>query len=376
MIRTQTDRAWIELDMGALRRNVGALRTLLPSGCELMPAVKADAYGHGARAVAAALSAMGVRAFCVASAEEGAELREANINGEILVLGYTHPHQFPLLREYGLTQTILDGEYAAEIDAFGQPLTGHVKVDTGMHRLGEGAEHPDRIAEIFARKNLRVTGIFTHLCAAESTDEASRALTRRQADAFRGVIDYLEGLGISCGKKHLLASGGLLNYPCLGGDYARTGIALYGVLSTRKARESCPVPLQSVLSVKARVAAVREIGAGEGVGYGWKYVARRGTRIAVITAGYADGIPRSLSCGVGSVLIRGRRAPVLGSICMDQLIADISEIPGTARGDVAVLLGKSGGEEITVYDIAEQTGTITNEILSRLGPRLGVRVLT
>ncbi len=169
---------------------------------------------------------------------------------------------------------------------------------------------------------------------------------------------------------------GLLNYPELSGDYARIGIALYGVLSNRRDMENQRISLKPILSVKTRVALVKNMCKGESAGYGQQFKAEQNRRIAVLAIGYADGLPRALSCGVGKVLINGKKAPVIGCICMDQTLVDVTDIPNVKQGDVAVIIGKSGEQEITAYDLAEQTGTITNEILSRLGSRLERTLLT
>ena len=177
-------------------------------------------------------------------------------------------------------------------------------------------------------------------------------------------------MGYFCPDIHLLASYGLIHYPELSGNYARVGIALYGVLSNRKDMQQCKLPLLPVLSVKARIAAVKDLYKGESLGYGLSYTAAENRKIAVLPIGYADGIPRDLSCGKGNVIINGQPAPIIGRICMDQMMIDITNIPKVSEGDIAILIGKSGNAQITAYDIAEQTDTITNEILSRLGSRL------
>ena len=363
-------RAWIELDRRALGANLDALRSLLPPGCQLMPAVKANAYGHGDILIARELNRLGVRFFCTACAREGAALRRAGIRGEILVLGRTSPAQFPLLTRFRLTQTVSDASCGEELNSYGRPVKVHIKVDTGMHRLGEDYRRPERIAALFNLPHLKITGIYTHLCTADGRGDEDRAFVLAQERAFRQVLSYLRGRGLSWGKAHLLASYGLLFFPQLGGDLARTGIALYGLLSRREDLSGCPVPLSPVLSLKARIALVRTLEAGEGAGYGLAYRAPSRRRIAVLTIGYADGLPRSLSQGRGYVLIGGRRAPIVGNICMDQTLVDVTEIPEAKAGDTAVLIGACGAGRLTAYDMAEASGTITNEILSRLGPRL------
>ncbi len=366
--RFREGRAWIELDRAALVHNVAQLRALLPAGCRLMPAVKADAYGHGATLVARELNRLGVRAFCVASASEGVRLRKARVRGEILVLGYTHPMDFHLLRRHRLTQTAIDRAYAEALNRYGRRLRVHAAIDTGMRRLGERCEHADDIRALFRLPNLRVTGIFTHLCVSDGTSPADRAFTLMQARKLEKVVRDLAAHGIRRPQTHLLASSGVLHCPELGGDYARVGIALYGVLSARA--EACPVTLRPVLSLKARVASVRELFAGEGAGYGLSYVAARDGKIAALAIGYADGLPRALSGGAGRALIRGRAVPIVGRVCMDQTLVDVTGIPDVEPGDVAILIGTAGNETISAYDVAEAAGTITNEILSRLGARL------
>lgn len=366
-----TGRTWIEISRDALEANVEFIRGRLPVDCQLMPAVKADAYGHGAVLVAREMNRLGVEAFCVACVQEGIELRRAGIRGEILILGYTHPTWFPALRTYGLSQTVVDVSYARMLRQYGKQLHVHIGIDTGMHRLGERCEHLDEICQIFEMPNLVVDGMFTHLSSDDISGEREQAFTMGQARGFAEVIAELGERGIECPKIHLQASYGVLNYPELAGDYARVGIALYGVLGTEEDTLPWRDRLCPVLSLKTRVASVREIYAGESAGYGLDFTAAQTMRIAALAIGYADGLPRALSDGCGAVLIRGQRAPIVGRVCMDQTLVDVSGLTDVCPGDVAVVIGRSGVEEITVCDIAKQAGTITNEILSRLGARPG-----
>ena len=366
----RTGRAWVELDLQALAHNVNVLRSLLPPGCVLMPAVKANAYGHGAVPVARALNDLGVEAMCVACLSEGIELRQAGVRGEILILGYTRPEEAPLLARWDLTQTVTAPCHAAALNAGGVPLRVHVKVDTGMHRLGAAWEDPEALRPLFSLPNLTVTGVFTHLCAADSGERRDRAFTLEQGERFYRVVERLRAMGCSVPRVHLLASHGLVNYPELGGDMARVGIALYGTWSSRGDWLARPVDLRPVLSLKARIALVRELAAGEGAGYGLRFTASRPTRLAVAAIGYADGMPRSLSIGAGAALVGGQKVPIAGRICMDQTLLDVTEAPGVSPGDTAIFIGRSGQEEVTALDLAENAGTITNEVLSRLGSRL------
>lgn len=367
-------RAWIELDRSALQDNINVLRSRLPETCQLMPAIKADAYGHGAILMAKELNRMGIYSFCVASVMEGVDLRKHGIKGEILILGYTHPRQFYLLHRYRLIQTVIDYSYAVQLNQYGKKhrkkLRVHLGIDTGMHRLGERSENLEHICRIYRMRHLKIEGIFTHLCTADTQNPKDQAFTKAQANAFYHTIAELKKQGFPCPKIHLQSSYGVINYPELTEDYARVGIALYGILSTEADTENCPLPLKPVLSLKARISTVKNLYPGEATGYGLQFVAKQNMKIATLSIGYADGLPRSLSNGVGSVLINGHKAPIIGRICMDQTTVDISHIPHVKAGDAAVLIGCSEGEEITAGDLAKQSGTIANEILSRMGGRL------
>lgn len=363
-------RAWLELDCRALRKNVEVLRKRLPASCKLMPAVKADAYGHGAALIAKELQEAGVDAFCVACVQEGIQLRSQGIAGVILVLGYTHPQQFELLSTYQLTQTVIDYDYAKLLNACGQRIHVHIGIDTGMHRLGIRSECLEQVLAVYRMEHLCVDGLFTHLCTADTMAARNRSYTIAQAEAFYRLVDQLQERGYPCPKIHMQASYGVFHYPQYAGDYARVGIALYGVLSTKEDTLHWKEELQPVLSLKARVATVKTLYRGESAGYGIQFTAKHDMRIATLAIGYADGLPRTLSSGVGSVLVHGQRAPVIGRICMDQTTVDVSDILHVRSGDEAVLIGHSGNQEISVCDIAAQAGTITNEILSRMGARL------
>ncbi len=365
----QKGRAWIELNMEHLKHNMEQFRSLLPPDCDLMPAVKANAYGHGAVLVSKALQAQGVKSFCVASAAEGAMLRRNGITGDILVLSYTHPEQFDDLISYHLIQTVVDGDYARQLKRDGRRFTVHVGIDTGMHRLGERWDHMEEIVKIFRIPNLKVTGIYSHLCVSDGKDGRDRAYTLEQIHHFEYVAEELHRRGISGFKCHLQGSYGILNYSELCFDYARAGIALYGILSGKNDKINASVELKPVLSLKARVESVKMLYQGESAGYGLTYSAGKNQKIGVLSIGYADGVPRSLS-NRGQVLCNGKPAPVIGRICMDQMLVDLSDIEQAAPGDEAVLIGKSGDLEIRAEDMAGWAGTISNEILSRMGERL------
>lgn len=370
MKTAEDDRAWIELDLDALGHNARQLTGAMPAGCRMMAVVKADAYGHGAVSVASCLQEIGIKAFAVATVDEGIRLRRCGITGEILVLGYTCPSRAQELRRYDLMQTLIDHDYALALEQQGIHIQAHIKVDTGMHRLGYDPADPQTVCSAFGLAHIHVAGIYTHLCAADSPDDADVQFTERQIDSFRRLLHTLTAMGIRLPKIHMHSSYGLLNYPGLDCDYARVGIALYGVYSGPNDRTKLRPDLRPVLSLRSRVVLVRSLPRGESVGYGRAFTTERRSKIAVIPIGYADGIPRNLSCGRGCVLIGGQKAPIVGRICMDQLTVDVTDIPHVEPGMVVTLIGKDGANQITAADMAAAAGTITNELLSRLGPRL------
>ena len=377
----ETDRAWISINEENLLNNMEELQRLSGAGCDLMPAVKANAYGHGDVLVSRILQDAGIRNYCVASVDEGIRLRQAGISGQIQILGYTHPDGFAELMHYSLTQTAVDLDYAGRLSAYAgkvncgstagscNTVAVHIGVDTGMHRLGIPYDRPDLIEKVWALPGLRVTGMFSHLCVSDRRTDAAEKYTQEQIQRFGVVRDYLHKNGIRGFRCHIQGSYDLLNYPEYSYDLSRPGIAIYGCLSSADDRVRAAVSLKPVLSLKARVASVKELPAGESAGYGLTYTADNTRRIAIVSAGYADGIPRSLS-NCGEALVKGRKVPIIGRICMDQLTLDVTDVPEILPGDGAVFIGRSGKYRLTAEDMAEKAGTITNEILSRLGSRL------
>lgn len=368
----ETDRAWIELNLKNLKHNVEQLCSAMPAGCQLMAVVKAEAYGHGAFQVASYLQRIGVTAFAAATIDEAIALRRCGINGEILILGYTSPSRAEDLQRYGLIQTLIGYEYAMALEQQGCAVKVHMKIDTGMHRLGYDAADIGHIRDSFSLSHVQVCGMFTHLCVADSLAEEDVQFTRGQIDAFHDLLRALADMGIHPGKVHIQSSYGLLNYPELKCDYVRAGIALYGAYSSPGDKTRLKLDLRPVLSLRSRVVQIRSVRKGESVGYGRDFVAERDSTIAIIPIGYADGIPRSLSGGKGSVLINGHQALIVGRICMDQLAIDITDVPSVETGAVVTLIGADGDHEITASEVAGCAGSIANELFSRLGHRLPV----
>ena len=365
----ETLRAWAEVDLDALAYNASQLRSALPGGCGLMAIMKADAYGHGAEASAKRLRREGVGAFAVATAHEGAGLRDAGVEGDILVLGYTHPEEAALLNGRSLAQLVADGAHAKALDDAGYKLEVHIAVDTGMHRLGFDYTDVDGMERVYNYNNLAVRGVATHFAVSDSLLDSDVAFTKLQIERYNSVLESLRLRGRDVGARHAQASSGILNYPGMECDYARAGIALYGVKALH-AGTVTDLPLRPVLSLRARIAQVRRIGAGESVSYGRAFYAENPIRLATVNIGYADGVPRQMSGNGGVCLVRGERVPIAGRICMDMLMLDVTGVDTAEPGDIVTLIGLDGGEEIRCEDVARSSGTITNDILCRLGKRL------
>ncbi|BFH59718.1 serine racemase VanT catalytic subunit [Paenibacillus azoreducens] len=366
----QQARAWAEINLERLRHNMEELNWLLPSGTGIMAVLKADAYGHGDVEVAKELNRAGINHFAVAEIGEGIRLRKSGIRGEILILGYTAPELAPKLARYRLTQTILSREYGEALESYGVTLNVHVKIDTGMNRLGTPYRDMEDILACYRFPHLQVTGTFSHLSMSDGLAPAETGFTKEQLKRFDHVVQQLKAAGLHPGQVHIQSSYGILNYPELKYDLVRPGIALYGLLSHEGDEVRSAADLRPVLSLKATVTQVKEVEACHPVGYGHRYMPARNIRIATVSIGYADGIPRSLADHGGYVLIRGRRANIIGSICMDQLTVDVTSIGGVRQGDTVTLIGQDGAKTITASQMAERCGTVTNEILSRLGSRV------
>lgn len=363
-------RAWAEINLADVRHNAAELQRIAPPATRTMAVVKANAYGHGSIEVAEELSRAGINHFAVAEIGEGISLRKYGIRGEILILGYTSPELAPELARYRLTQTLVSREYGEILESHGVRLHVHVKIDTGMNRLGTPDQDMESILACYRFPHLQVTGTFSHLSMSDSMGEAEQDFTYEQMRRFDEVIGKLEASGVNPGYAHIQSSYGILNYPEARYDLVRPGIALYGMLSREKDQVRSHADLRPVLSLRAVLTQVKEVQAGHPVGYGHRFVPAHDIRIATVSIGYADGIPRSLSDHGGCVLVRGQRASIIGSICMDQLTVDVTGIEGVRQGDTATLIGQDGTESITASEMAGRCGTVTNEILSRLGSRV------
>lgn len=364
-------RAWIECSKADLQHNLKSIRSIMPSGCEIMAAIKADGYGCGIIETAEVLESMHIQTFCVACLKEAIQLREKGFKQEILILGYTPLEQINEVYRYNLIQTVVDLSYARLLDSLDLKIKVHIKVDTGMHRLGERAENIENIKKIYQCSNLQILGIYSHICANDLNKKKDSWYATHQLELFDDVILQLASSGIDVKKTHIQSSYSVFQFPQCHYDYARIGAAMYGVLATRKDAEILAPKLKPILSLKSQVVDLHVLKEGETAGYDLQYEAQKESVLATLSIGYVDGVPRSLSCGKGKVLICGTVCPIVGRICMDQLMVDVSEIAQQVHvGDEAVLIGKQGDKEISIYDVAEACDSIPVEIMGRLGSRV------
>lgn len=365
----QVKRSRAEIDLLNLKHNYGIVVSALANGQKPMAIVKADAYGHGDVAVARTLQSAGCDMFGVATFGEAARLREAGISGEILILGYSPANLAKQLVELDISQALLNADYASVLADKGYPVKCHFAVDTGMTRIGLDGTDTDaceRVIRSFKDEGvLRVEGLFTHLSSADMEDDASGEYTRGQLTRFETLAKRLADLKLP--YVHCLNSAGTFRYNAGLGNVVRAGIVLYGIEPDDSdcARDG----LKPVMSWKSVISEICHVGKGVAVSYGRTFITPKPMTLAVIPTGYADGYNRLLS-NRGYVLIRGHRAPVVGRICMDQMMVDITDIPDARAEDEVTLIGKDGALSITASDMARLTGTIGYEIVCDVSSRV------
>ncbi len=369
---TQDRPTWVEIDLEALAGNVRRAQEIVGRGVAICAVLKADGYGHGAASVARTALNNGARMLAVACLAEAVALRRAAIDAPILVLGYTPAWQARDTVRHDVTATVYDLDVARALSRaaadLNRPARVHVKVDTGMARLGlPPAEAVPFVQALSALPGLVVEGIFTHFSVADSAAPEHRAHTEAQLAAFRGVLAELRELGVSIPLVHAANSAAMLNWPESRFDMVRLGIALYGLAPS----PDTPLPdgFRPVLSWKTQVAQVKTLPPGAPVSYGNTFVTERETRLAVAPVGYADGFRRG-PAHWGHVLVRGQRAPIVGRVTMDQTMLDVTGIPGVRQGDEVVLIGRQGGDEITAEQVAERLGTIGYEVVAEILARV------
>lgn len=363
-------RAWVEIDHSALRDNVKAIKAILNPQTQLMAVVKADAYGHGAVNVAPTLLEAGCNSFAVATVGEGIELRKGGINAPILILGASPtPAEVRAIALWGLEPTLASPEqallYSQVLQELGVQLGVHLKLDTGMSRLGVPWSEATSFASLVkALPNLRIVSIYSHLATA---DDPNQTVMRLQQQRYQEAIAQLKSHGLTPPCLHLANSAGTLSDRSLHYDLVRVGLALYGLYPAPHLSQV--LSLRPVLEVKARITQVKTIPQGTGVSYGHQFISDRPLKIAVVGIGYADGVPRNLSNRL-KVLLRGQLVPQIGAITMDQLMLDVSSILDIQPGEVVTLLGREGNITLSADDWANTLGTISWEILCGFKHRL------
>lgn len=364
-------RCYAEISLEAIGHNIREVKKRLPEGVKLLGVVKANAYGHGAVPVASYLENQ-VDYFATASIEEAVELRENGISAPILILGYVSPSQYGDLVEYDITQTIdsYAQALALEKEAARQnrKAKAHLAVDTGMTRIGfQVTEHDaDEAAKIADLPHIELEGMFTHFSCADQEDKTYCSM---QMEKYDKMTALLAERGVTIPLRHICNSAGIMEFDDHHFEMVRSGIITYGIYPSEEVKKE-RLDLIPALSWKSHVIHVKEVGPGIGVSYGATYVTEKPmTRIATVSAGYADGYPRALS-NQGCVLIHGKKAPIIGRICMDQMMVDVTDIPDVQVEDVVTLVGTDGDETITIEEIANPAARFDYEMLCDISSRV------
>lgn len=370
-------RTWAEIDLGAIRHNFALVRNHVKPSVSIMCIVKADAYGHGVEHVALEHQRLGADWFGVSNLEEALQLRSFDIFRPVLILGYTPPDRAGELAAYGLTQAVFSPEYAYELSACAQKadctVHCHLKLDTGMSRLGlfchdkEQANCAVTAAQrICQLPNLDCEGVFTHFSVADDGEDGEE-FTRTQFENFMYVIDQLEKRGITFRYRHCCNSAATLEYPEMHLDMVRPGVILYGLTPSPLFEKK--YDLQPAMQLKSVISMVKKVEAGASISYGRTFRTEKETTIATVPIGYADGYPRPLS-GRQDMLVCGKRAPILGRVCMDQLMLDVSAIEDAGAGQTVTVFGRDGNEFIPVDELSAKTDTINYETVCLIGKRV------
>ncbi|MDR2267788.1 MAG: alanine racemase [Christensenellaceae bacterium] len=360
------ERTYVEINLAAIKRNLIKAANKMKLQ-KIMAVVKADGYGHGAIPISRFVDDV-VQYFGVAIPEEGAMLRVAGITKPILILGITAPAMYKMLFEYDLTPTVSTLKSAMELSALANSLNKsinvHIAVDTGMSRIGFLRDELEDIESVFKLKGINVTGIFTHYACADELDKTS---ANNQFDAFSQIVEILTSHGFDVGIRHISNSAGIIEFNDKHFDMGRAGIMIYGLYPSDEVSKE--IGLEAALKWVARISHVKTLPTGFGVSYGSTFVTNRETRIATIPLGYADGYPRALS-SKGKVLVAGQFAPILGRVCMDQFMIDVTDIPDVKPGDQAILVGKSSDNAISVETLANAAFSFNYEFVCGIANRV------
>ncbi|WBY64354.1 alanine racemase [Thermocaproicibacter melissae] len=370
-------RTWAEIDLDAVESNYRAIRSCLLPGTKVCCVVKADAYGHGAEQIAVLYEKLGADWLAVSNLDEAEQVRRVGVQLPILILGYTQPDRAKELAENRISQAVVGPEFAAALSEeavkAGVTVNVHIQVDTGMSRVGFFYQNPardvgaiDEMERACRLPGLNPEGIFTHFASADE-GEAGADYTRRQFACFTGAIERLAERGVRFSLRHCANSAAVFDYPEMQLDMVRPGIILYGMMPSGKIQNK--VPLTPVMSLKSTVALVKSVPAGTCVSYGRRFTSSRETLVATVPIGYADGYLRRYGENA-CALVRGKRAPVIGRVCMDQLMLDVTDVPDVQTGDTVTLMGRDGEQAVTADEIAERTGTINYEIVCGVATRV------
>ena len=364
-------RCYREISKSNFRDNLKGLKNILPEQTNIIGIIKTDYYGHGAYQLAKIMQEEGVKDFAVASLAEAIELRKLGLEDSILILGYSSKEQWFIANNYNFVFSIVDYDHGVEMIEYCKEndiqLKVEIKVDTGMNRIGVNANLTEKqIKTIYDNPYLKINGTYSHLCRSDSFEEIDRQFTYKQKEIFDVFLNKIKKLGLKTGRTHLCASAGILNYPDFIYDYVRPGFMLLGfdvgaVINKYKRKP--------VMTWKSQVEMVKTIKANEGVSYGHIYVSDKERKIASLSVGYGDGYPRRLS-NKGYVLIKGQKANIVGRICMDQMMVDVTDIENVKAGDEVVLIGKSGNLKIDLNELADLSETIVDEIVCNINVRV------
>lgn len=368
----QYARVCAHIDLDAVCHNLEAMHDHIAENTKILGVIKADAYGHGAVPIAWEMEDMDyVYGFAVASAEEAMQLRNANIRKPILVLGYTFPYSYETMINQEIIPTVFRSDMLKELDETARRLgvitPVHIKVDTGMARIGISPDDAGVlfVKEALACKNLLVDGIFTHFAKA---DEADKTAANKQLATFLSFVKRCE---VECNYHfplvHCSNSAGIMDMPAANLDLVRAGIILYGMLPSDEVNKDA-LNLAPVLSLKSHITYIKEVKKGTPVSYNGVFVTDKTTKIATIPVGYADGYPRNLT-GKGYILVHGKKAPIIGRICMDQFMVDVTDIAGCREGDEVTLIGRDGDLFITMEELGELSGRFNYEFACEIGKR-------
>ena len=365
-------RVYAKIDLDAIASNMERMKSNLQPNTKIIAVIKADGYGHGAVQIAQMLENVDyIWGYAVATLDEAVVLKTEGMKKPILVLGCVFPDQYMEMLKYDIRMNVYTEEMAEAISQMaareGMTAYMHIKLDTGMARLGfdTSEESVDAIHRISAMKNVCMEGIFTHFANA---DEAEKTFTQKQIQDFTWMTQRLKEKGVEFQYEHCANSAAIIDVPDAHFDLVRAGISTFGLYPSDEVNKEC-VRLKPALALKSHVAFVKEIEVGTPISYGGTFVSEKPMTIATIPVGYADGYPRNLS-NLGYVLIRGKRAPIVGRVCMDQFMVDVTDIEGVSFGDNVTLIGKDGKETISVEDLSNLSGRFNYEFICDLGKRI------